>query len=289
MIGKAKRVLWRMSKPMRLIVHIGLHKTGSTYLQHILNDNSEVLKSHGLYYQHQHGYPAHHHLAWELLSGKHESLVRLIDEARRAGCNQLLVSSEDLEGILYDDRSLEAIQRAARQGMVKEIEYHVVLREPGSAFGSLFRELAKHTYAEPLGLFYSVMRRGFIHMAEPGGGVPYWYYSFDHARDLKNLMKRSGSRVYIHDFKDADPYPGWRIFSDFLRSIENLPDKNARNERFTDEMTIKLFQEQLELLGVSRPINIEGIDDFAATISEKFAESHAEALHLNRYLPHSDA
>lgn len=289
MLAKLKRVLWRISNPMKLIVHIGLHKTGSTYLQHILNDSSEMLKSHGLYYQRQFGYPAHHRLAWGILRDEHEPLVRLIDEARRAQCNQLLVSSEDLEGILYDNRPLEAIQRAATQGQVKEIEYHVVVREPGAAFTSLFRELAKHTYADPLSLYHSVMRRGFIHMVEPGGGVPYWYYSFDHARDLKAFARRARGKIYVHDFMDADPFPGWRIISDYLGSIESLPDKSARNEGHSDEMTVRLFQEQLERVGVSRPIQMDDVDDFAAAISKQFAQSHAEALTLWRHNRHSRA
>jgi hypothetical protein len=280
MFAKVRRVLWRIANPMKLIVHIGLHKTGSTYLQHILNTHSEVLKSQGLYYQHQFGYPAHHDLAWELLRGENRSLVKLIDEARRENCSQLMVSSEDLEGILYDNRPLEAIQRAAVQGRVTEIEYHVVLREPGAAFASLFRELAKHTYSDPLSLFYSVMRRGFIHMVEPGGGVPYWYYSFDQARDLKEFARRASGKLQVHDFKDSDPFPGWRIISDYLGSIESLPDSDARNDRNSDEVTLSLFQERLAEVGASKPVRLDEVDDFAATISKHFAQSHADALAL---------
>src|SRR3546814_8844165 len=54
---------------MRLIVHMGLHKTGSTYLQHIFNDNHEALLGRGVYYQKQPGYPAHHFGAWDILRG----------------------------------------------------------------------------------------------------------------------------------------------------------------------------------------------------------------------------
>ena len=51
---------------MRLIVHMGLHKTGSTYLQHIMNDHHEVFLSEGVYYEKQSGYPAHHFAAWDM-------------------------------------------------------------------------------------------------------------------------------------------------------------------------------------------------------------------------------
>jgi len=280
MIAKAKRVLWRKLNPIKLIVHIGLHKTGSTYLQHILNENSDNLQKRGVYYQRQEGYPAHHRLAWRILLNEHEPLVWLIDEARNANCDTLILSSEDLEGILYDDRPLEAIQRAAIQGGVSEIEYHVVLREPGAAFASLYKELAKHTYVDLLALVHSVVRRGFIHMAEPGGGVPYWYYSFDHARDLKNFARRSGCKPIIHDFKNMEPFPGWQVIANHIDSIKFIAGDNAMNKSHSLDKTAELFQEHLSQIGIMDPVKIDNLEKFSLKVSKEFADSHAEALTL---------
>jgi|GEM_PF-2982061 len=36
---------------MKIIIHAGLQKTGSTFLQHVLKKNSAILKQHGIYYQ----------------------------------------------------------------------------------------------------------------------------------------------------------------------------------------------------------------------------------------------
>ena len=58
---------------MRLIVHLGFHKTASTHLQHLFNLNAESMAARGVWYQPQADYPAHHPAApslrpkWEIL------------------------------------------------------------------------------------------------------------------------------------------------------------------------------------------------------------------------------
>jgi len=278
MWGRLKRDFWRRANPVKLIVHIGLHKTGSTYLQHILNDNVENLRGAGLFYDKQHGYPAHHRLAWNLLLGDEDELVQLIDWARFEGCKTLLVSSEDLEGMLFDERPLQAIRNAVRRGRVSKVEIHVVLRNPGDAFASLFKELAKHTYADLLSLYHSVMSHGFVHMVEPGSGVPYWYYSFDHARDLATLAARSGWEVIAHDFRDAHPFPGWRIVENELSLLEHYPSEEGRNASNSDEVTTDLYERHLREIGVSHKVEMSDLPDYSRAISSRFAASYARAL-----------
>jgi len=171
---------------MQLLVHIGLHKTGSTYLQYLLNGNHAALARAGFWYAPQPGYPAHHHAAWRLLAGDGAPLAAMIADARQAGCHTLILSSEDLEGALHDPRPLAAIAAAAREGGVDAVAWHVVLREAGAVFASLFAQLQHHIYADSLQMFHDCLRRGhlFYDQPMPGEGTPYWYYSFDVARDL---------------------------------------------------------------------------------------------------------
>ena len=69
---------------MKLIIHPGLHKTGSTYLQHVLNSNHAQLAARGGWYQQQAGYPAHHFAAWRMLLGDPKPLEEMVREAREA-------------------------------------------------------------------------------------------------------------------------------------------------------------------------------------------------------------
>jgi len=281
---------------MKLIVHMGLHKTASTYFQHALNDNHAALAKAGVFYAPQAGYPAHHSTAWRLLSGDPDSLIDMIDFARGGGCRTVILSSEDLEGALFDQRPIDAIHKAARLCDVQSVEWHAVLRDPGECFASLFHQLQHHVYADALSLFHDVMRRGFVHIAEPvpGDGTPYWYYAFEHQRDLSRLATRTGDRVVAHDYNDNAPFPGWRILDaiDGLDCIDRLPGAQARNARLDPETVIQGYAERMadavpgeahqqaivsEFTTALRN-SMDGLDAFARIVGETHAQSHAQAL-----------
>ncbi|GAA5060698.1 hypothetical protein GCM10023208_29390 [Erythrobacter westpacificensis] len=281
---------------MKLIVHPGLHKTGSTYLQHVLNDNHAALAAQGVWYQPQQGYPAHHHAVWRILLGDPAPLVAMVENARKAGCHTLVLSSEDLEGALYDDRPLAAIGAAAASTDVSHIEWHVVLREPGSAFASLYAQLQHHVYADAFQLFCDVMRRGFVHMAQPtpGHGTPYWYYAFDHLADLDRFQERADAPLFAHDFAHAAPFPGAGLLDHLgvLDALVTLPGRSARNARPAVDEIIRGFAERVEeaVPGDAEQARIldgfltcmqnglDNIETYAAIIGQRYAESHAGAL-----------
>lgn len=281
---------------MKLVIHPGLHKTGSTYLQHALNDNRAALVRHGVYYQHQPGYPAHHHAAWRVLLGDPQPLVAMAGQARKAGCDTVLFSSEDLEGALYDDRPLHAIESAMREAGICEVEWHVVLREPGAAFASLFAQLQHHVYADAFQLFYDVMRRGFIHIEKPMPdiGTPYWYYSFDHHADLLRLEQRSGARVIAHNFAAKSAFPGAGMLDHLgvLDALEVLPGNAARNARPERDDIIRGFVARVSEAVPDRDqqrrvtdgflacleSGLEHAGTYAQTIAERYGANHKAAL-----------
>lgn len=288
-------VFWH-PEAMKLIIHPGLHKTGSTYLQHVLNDNHAALAERGLWYQPQEGYPAHHHAAWRILVGDEEPLVAMIEQARSAKCHTVILSSEDLEGALYDDRPLHAIDDAANQAEVRTIEWHIVLRGPGAAFASLFAQLQHHVYADAFQLFYDAMRRGFVHMAAPmpNTGTPYWYYCFDHLTDLGRLQERTGATLVAHDFATKCAFPGATLLDHLgvLDAISTLPGHEARNARPGRDDIIRGYvmrvaeaipdenEQQRVIDGFLSCLEngLDNIDTYAAMVGERYADSHRAAL-----------
>lgn len=281
---------------MRLLVHLGLHKTGSTYLQHVLNDNAEALRERGVYYQHQDGYPAHHEAAWHILKGNSAPLFAMIGEAEAAGCDTLILSSEDLEGALYDNRPISAVEMAASFAGIDQVEWHVVLREPGAAFASLFAQLQHHIYADAFAMLYDALRRGFLHVAAPmpGEGTPYWYYSFDHARDLARLATRVTGTVIAHDFAAPVPFPGAGMLAPLgvLDALTTLPREDARNARPGREAIICGYVERVAeaipdetaqeavlpgFLGALEN-GLDMVETYSAIVTTRYADSHREAL-----------
>jgi hypothetical protein len=281
---------------MKLIIHPGLHKTGSTYLQHVLNDHHSELRKAGIYYRLQQGYPAHHEAVWRILLGESEPLADMVREAHEANCTTLILSSEDMEGALYDDRPLEAIDRAIRAEGIEEVEWQVVLRDPGEAFASLFAQLQHHVYADAFQLFYDVMRRGFVHMAGPmpGAGTPYWYYAFDHLADLERLRERTGATVFAHHFRSEGAFPGQSILERLGAAslVERLPGTSARNSRPDRDDVIRGYvarvteavserADQQRITDAFLTCLESGLDNagtYAELIGAKYRPSHEAAL-----------
>src|SRR5208283_2111335 len=86
----------------RLIVHIGIHKTGSTAIQHTLFNNARQLAAHGILYPRYHAAPVgdfnHRQLAWEIEAGAVD-LAALRNWAKylaQTDAHTVVLSAEDL-------------------------------------------------------------------------------------------------------------------------------------------------------------------------------------------------
>lgn len=282
---------------MQLIVHMGLHKTASTYLQHLMNDNHEALLERGVYYEKQAGYPAHHHAAWTILRGDMTPLNSMLETARQLGCHTTILSSEDLEGIIFDPGTVKGIENAASSAGVERIEWHMCLRDAGEYYSSLHAQLQHHVFSGALDLFYEVMRDGMVFIPDPlrgGPGTPYWGFCFDHARYIAKFAETTINPVIVHDYTDRDPFPGWQMLArlDVLESIRNLPPASARNARMEATAVVQGHRERLEEVipqellkskvsamfrdHIKKDLAI--VPELAALVGSRFAAGTAETL-----------
>lgn len=93
-----------MSK-IEIYLHIGEHKTASTYIQKLSSIKYDYLKNNLdlLYPKTGRGsYGGHHHFSWFLLGksgeyGKNFNIQKLLTEIGRQQCQKVLISSEDFE------------------------------------------------------------------------------------------------------------------------------------------------------------------------------------------------
>jgi hypothetical protein len=100
-------------QPLRLFLHIGVHKTGSTSLQLSFADNADALKREGVLYPLGRfpRLPYQHAGIRELLSppraGELQSLLRGIhEEAIASGCHTVILSGEDISALSTGSLSL---------------------------------------------------------------------------------------------------------------------------------------------------------------------------------------
>lgn len=79
----------------RFLIHIGPHKTGTTYLQHGFARLGETMLSRGIIYPEIWGsFAGHHSLAADIMSGSLQSLPEAFDQLRQCPAEIILLSSE---------------------------------------------------------------------------------------------------------------------------------------------------------------------------------------------------
>jgi|GEM_PF-3576397 len=98
-----------------LILHVGLHRTGSTSVQHALTASREKLRSIGVLYPHAGSIEvAHHGLSfalgektnspWGPLPPLDQLLSELQTEINASRCHTVLISSEDFRALCYEKK-----------------------------------------------------------------------------------------------------------------------------------------------------------------------------------------
>jgi hypothetical protein len=226
-------------------VHLGFHKTGSTFIQSAAHKNFHALIEKNLYFRREIGYPGHHPQAWAMLEGDFSGLDRVIEEAEIAGARDLLISSEDLESLVFKPDLAIEIARRLLDADYDQVIFAMFLRNPGELFWSLYSEISKHIYVDAISMLSDVLRLGYVYIERPHSRTiksPYWHFCFDHGtyiprfRDALRQDRRGnqlGARVY--SYHDSDIFLGRRFFADLgvLDAIKILPSVGARNGRLT--------------------------------------------------------
>ncbi len=192
------------SRPV--VLHVGMHKTGTTSLQTMIARNREHFAAQGLYYPGtgQIGVgDGQHNLAWELLGDERfdpeaGSLADLADELREHRPPAVLISSEDLE-YLHDKPDRLVVLRDLHEDLGYSTRVVITLREPSEYLESLYYELVHQGRAGEFDTFVTeaLERRGFF---SPGG------IELDYSRligGFAGVFGQQSLRVLPYDHDDA--------------------------------------------------------------------------------------
>jgi hypothetical protein len=213
---------------MRLVLHMGLHKTASTAFQTLCRDHADRLAGAGVHWRVHPGYPAHHEAAWALLRGEMSAIADYIAEARTAGAQTALLSSEELDYVLHVPQKAQAIEVAARDAGATEIVWVAALRRPSEVFRSLASELTKHgIHVDPLQGYLEIRRSGGLHFTgRHDGGTQFWnwFKTFDYGYHFARLRGAVSGRVVAYDYHAPDRLPGAPILRLATPEGERLMD-----------------------------------------------------------------
>jgi hypothetical protein len=198
-----------------LILHIGFHKTGTSALQEMFNENRDRLLDVGLFYPRTiSGFPAHQELAWSLFDeiphwvdkkislNPEEVYNKYVKDIKESNSDIAILSSEDLCTIGADIAKLQQIKSFFIEFDVKIVCY---VREQIDFMQSLFHHaIRENEYSNNFKSYLSEkinLETGFFYQR-----LENWIKVFDKS----NVIVRKYDRKCFH---------GGSVTSDFLHAI----------------------------------------------------------------------
>jgi hypothetical protein len=174
----------------RVLIHAGLHKTGTTALQRFLATAAEELRGQGVLYPNS-GRPldlpdAHYNIAWQMGGDRRfrSSAGTLDDVAFEISSfpGDAILSSEDFESILGTPLAFVPL---LKHPLLKEHSFTIVfwVRDQASYLESLFFEMLKHRMAEEASRFCeSALACGQVRHED-------WAFHFDYESIRTGLLE----------------------------------------------------------------------------------------------------
>lgn len=137
---------------MQILIHLGLNKCASTYIQQALAAAQAPLRRQGVFYPvegartAQYGLSRHYGFGPDVTGVTPRSMSWLVAEAERRGCGRMILSSEYLS--LYRPAAIAAFT-AELQVLGAEAQYLMFSREIGAWVRSLFNQYVKTVDSGP--------------------------------------------------------------------------------------------------------------------------------------------
>lgn len=137
----------------KIVLHIGAAKTATTYIQHALFRNEEMLSEHGVYlpkagrFDFRNKTVAHHHLGWEYLDPKQfkaggTGWDDLIYELQNVVADTVIITSESLERMSYTEKRRKQFEHQLKR-LPGDAEIVYVVRDQLSRINSLYTQRVK--------------------------------------------------------------------------------------------------------------------------------------------------
>lgn len=131
---------------MQVLVHLGLNKCASTFIQNTLDHARPTLKAAGTWYPRQDDHPGHYGLSKHYGFGPDDNTIEpkhigdLIEQARKRRCSRLILSSEYLS--LYRPKAAERLWKDLTE-QAEGVDLVIFSREIFGWIRSLFNQYIK--------------------------------------------------------------------------------------------------------------------------------------------------
>lgn len=251
---------------MRVVLHIGTHKTGTSALQAYCAKNRDVLLARGIYYPNLvNGSNSFNFLGARLAFGQHGEVRRFFDravrDARKAGASTLLLSGESLYAMTslfyrlyqrpctdyweHERQCVAALKASLPSGTDCDICCYV--RRQDLFLESLYNQCVKHSpgFGGDIGEFLGVM-----------------WEALQYGRQLQLWADVFGSRaIKVHNYEAAVS----RLPEDFLARVLGIDDPSGFSQ-LGARVNERLPRDLLEYKRILNRIGLSRADGISATV-----------------------
>ncbi|MBO0902983.1 hypothetical protein [Jiella sonneratiae] len=197
-----------MELDVKVVIHAGCAKNGSTAFQTLMARIGPALAAHGVHYP-----PAslgHRHFAERAYFDDFDWAAEAMDAARSVDAATVVVSSEHFQNILCRKASGLAVATAFRDAGAAEVRFVFSVRDPFDYFEAIYAEAAKWFPISFEQSAQAVLAQGYYWTAWQGT-VPVAYV-FDYAAlfaALRRHLARAGFEVAVDCWELSDFVQGF--------------------------------------------------------------------------------
>lgn len=244
-----------------LFIHIGVHKTGSSAIQHFMDNNREVLlKKYNLYYPEVTGDRhcfQHNYFTRDLKKGNSSRINKFLEIAAKKS-NRILLSSESFSGADTIPNSLKSIKDSFDR--IKIIAY---LRRQDLWLESIYRQFVKnesYTINDVFNVWVDKYLAGF-------NGI----YSCDWIELLAKWSNVFGAENIIVRPYEKSQFFGGSLINDFLNTLEI----NYNSNDFSDNIRTYNKSFNLEATDFLRLMNnSSGLKRWRSSLNTLFTDPY---------------
>lgn len=193
-----------MSSPSEIIVHCGLHKTGTTAIQQGIVNHFDPCMDAGIYlYNGNTKFAAHHGLAAQLSrypAQSHEMLENLVQDIRTHNQPKTFISSEDFQCILTSPYTMRMFIDALQRSGADKVTFLIYLRNPIPYLTSMYITLLFFRHNVPFSdYFEAIMDTGYYRYRK-------WKLHFDYQEIAESLDAMNVDFAFrdYHQLKDGN-------------------------------------------------------------------------------------
>ncbi len=208
---------------MKIVFHIGLHKTATTSFQSLIFKEKNNLEKFGLYYPTYENFegPGHHRVAHEVINNNFSLFTYSLKKAKKLLKDNsiILFSSEDFEYYLKESSLAKELVTIANKFKIYDIEWHVCTRDQFSYFESLYSELSKHNIVTNYKLMANqILKKGYY---STGNEKTKWIFIFDYHKYFELFNRTLKVKLIKYSMQEfTKDFPGKILINNICKNLE---------------------------------------------------------------------